>query len=150
MKSFINTKKKGNIMHISDALLVLNSKFHYESDKKYFDHWKILSNSTGWGGDCEDYALTLSWLISDGNIFKFLFNLIFMRHSIWFVRLPNGDGHAAIKIGGNYYDNIQKTGVSLSHLKERKYKFIYPMLFTFVFFKMSLAIIFNPIYKRLN
>ena len=58
---------------------------------------------------------------------------------MWYVFTPSGEGHAIVKIDGIYYDNIQKRGVTKKHLKEKGYKFVFPMVFPYVFLKMLLS-----------
>jgi predicted transglutaminase-like cysteine proteinase len=116
-------------MQIEDALKIINSKFIYKRDKrKYFDHWKVLYGEEKWEGDCEDYSLTLVWLISDRNVLKFLWNITFC-YILWYVISPNGEGHAIVKIDGFYYDNIQKKATSKKELIDQGYKFKFPMIF---------------------
>lgn len=127
-------------MKIQEALSILNSKFVYKSDKKYFDKWKILTGEEKWEGDCEDYALTLMWLLSDRNILKFLWNIMTFEFLMWYVKLPSGEGHAIVKFKDLYYDNVQKKGVTFNYLKHiQGYKFKFPMLFPFVYFKLLIS-----------
>ena len=125
-------------MEIENALKLLNSKFLYTPDKhKYFDKWKILTGEETWKGDCEDYSLTLMWLLSDNNLFKFLWNILSFKFLMWHVNY-NG-GHAVVKINGLYYDNIQKKGMDKETLNSLGYDFKFPMFFPFVFVKLLLS-----------
>jgi predicted transglutaminase-like cysteine proteinase len=137
-------------MQIDEALQTLNAKFKYKNDTfRWLDYWRIMANDGDkWEGDCEDYSLTLAWLVSDKDILKFLWNLISFRFLIWYVKSPNGEGHAIIKIDGLYYDNIQKKGVEKSILKEKGYKFVYPFVLPLFLIKMILASIFGVFIKR--
>ena len=56
-------------------------------------------------GDCEDYALTLLWLISGKSMLKFWFNLITFKAQIRRVITKNGGGHAILRYGNMYADN---------------------------------------------
>lgn len=128
-------------MRVEEALKILNSKFEYKADKiRWLDQWRIMSNDGDkWLGDCEDYSLTLAWLVSDKNILKFIWNLITFKFLIWYVLSPNGEGHGIIKIGSLYYDNIQKKGVTKEVLRQKGYKFRLPLLFPTVFFKLLIG-----------
>jgi predicted transglutaminase-like cysteine proteinase len=108
------------------ALKELNLKFVYKKDGK-IDVWRILDGDGVWEGDCEDYSLTLIWLLSDRNIIKFLWGILTFKYLIWYVKSPNGVGHAIVKINGMYYDNIQKKATSATELKTKGYKFVFPL-----------------------
>lgn len=124
-------------MKIEDALKILNSRFVYKKDKyRYLDTWTIMHGDEKWIGDCEDYSLTLAWLVADQNVFKFVWNLVTFQFLIWFVKSPSGEGHGIIKIGDLYYDNIQKKGSTKEYLKGKGYRFILPLVFPVVLFKM--------------
>jgi hypothetical protein len=124
-------------MELKQALDILNSKFVYKRDHKYFDSWKILHGEGSWEGDCEDYSLTLMWMLSGQSVIKFFWNIITFKYLMWFVK-TNGTGHAIVKIDELYYDNIQKRGVTKEHLIKSGYKFVFPMLFPYVFVKLLL------------
>lgn len=128
-------------MLISEALKILNSKFKYKIDQiKWLDHWRIMiGDGDVWYGDCEDYSLTLAWLVSDQSYAKFTWNLITFRFLLWYVNAPNGEGHAIIKIGDLYYDNIQRKGVTAEELTQKGYKFKLPVIFPIVFFKLFIG-----------
>lgn len=79
------------------------------------------------------------WMLSDRSVVKFLWNILIMKHLMWFVKSPNGEGHAIVKINGMYYDNIQKRATSKEGLVKQGYKFKFPMIFLFVYVKMFLS-----------
>jgi predicted transglutaminase-like cysteine proteinase len=127
-------------MEINEALKLLNSKFVYKKDRhKYFDEWTILHGDGKWEGDCEDYSLTLMWLLSDRNIFKFFWNITMFRFMMWFVAAPSGEGHYIVKIGELFYDNIQRKGRTREELIRQGYKFRFPMLFPMVYVKLMFS-----------
>jgi hypothetical protein len=127
-------------MELKQALDLLNSKFVYKADpRKYFDSWKILYGADKWEGDCEDYSLTLIWLLSDKSLIKFIWNITVFKYLMWYVKTSNGVGHAVVKIDGLYYDNIQKRCVSKQFLLEQGYNFKFPMLFPFIYIKLILS-----------
>lgn len=127
-------------MTIDGALKMLNARFVYKNDKyKYIDVWTVMHGDGKWEGDCEDYSITLMWLISNSNVFKFLWNILIFKHLMWFVKAPSGEGHAIVKIDGMYYDNIQRKATSEEDLKKKGYKFVFPMVFPFVYSKLLLS-----------
>lgn len=87
-------------------LAELNSSWKYKYDHDQYaskEHWKIMKEAP-YIGDCEDYALTLLWLISEKSMWKFWLNLITFRAQIRHVR-NNGGGHAVLRYGSMYADN---------------------------------------------
>ena len=137
-------------MVIEEALKTINRKFKYKSDTfRWLDHWRVMVNDGDvWHGDCEDYSLTLAWLVSDKNILKFIWNLITFKFLIWYVLSPNGEGHAIIKIDGLYYDNIQKKGCSKDQLKAKGYKFVFPLIFPAVALKFAISLVGGLVIKK--
>ena len=79
------------------------------------------------------------WMLSDRSVVKFLWNILIMKHLIWFVKTPSGEGHAIVKIEGMYYDNIQKKATERRVLKEKGYKFLFPMIPPFVYLRLFLS-----------
>ena len=137
-------------MEIKDALKILNSKFKYKSDTfRWLDHWRVMVNDGDvWHSDCEDYSLTLAWLVSDRSLIKFIWNLVTFRFLLWFVKSPGGEGHAIIKIDGLYYDNIQKKGRSKDQLKAKGYKFVFPLIFPAVALKFAISLVGGLVIKK--
>ena len=135
-------------MKIDEALKLLNSKFSYKSDKyKKFDTWNILHGDGKWEGDCEDYSLTLMWLLSDKNILKFIWNVTTFKFLMWFVTMPSGVGHAVVRINGFYYDNIQKKATTREEMEKQGYVFKFPMIFPIVYFKLVSTWVFGLFFK---
>jgi predicted transglutaminase-like cysteine proteinase len=137
-------------MQIEEALDTLNSKFEYKSDTfRWLDHWRVMVNDGDvWHGDCEDYSLTLAWLVSDMSLVKFIWNLVTFRFLLWFVKSPGGEGHAIIKIDGLYYDNIQKKGCSKDQLKAKGYKFVFPLIFPAVALKFAISLVGGLVIRK--
>jgi predicted transglutaminase-like cysteine proteinase len=137
-------------MIAEQAIKTLNSKFKYKADPfRWFDHWRVMVNDGDvWYGDCEDYSLTLAWLVSDQSLIKFIWNLVTFRVLLWFVKSPNGEGHGIIKIDGLYYDNIQKKGCSKDQLKAKGYKFVFPLVFPIVALKFAISFIGGLFIKK--
>jgi hypothetical protein len=126
-------------MQIDQALQILNAKFKYKYDKRYFDKWTILSDLDGWEGDCEDYSLTLCWMLSNQSMVKLLWNILTFKYLFWYTLSPSGSAHAVVRVGGLYYDNIQKKGVTAEALKDAGYVFKFPLVSPIVFLKMIAA-----------
>jgi hypothetical protein len=117
-------------MNTQQALDLLNERFVYQADRPgLVDRWHILSGDGPWRGDCEDYALTLMWLVSDRSWLKFWLALLTFRHVMWHVRVgPNRTGHALVKINGQWYDNIQQRPVSAELLESEGYHWSHPII----------------------
>lgn len=85
----------------------LNSSWTYEYDKEKYgrrDHWKIMKEAP-YVGDCEDYALTLLYLISEKSLLKFWWNLLTFKAGLRRVITENGVGHVVLRYGKMYADN---------------------------------------------
>lgn len=83
----------------------LNEYWAYKYDVDQYavkEYWQIMKEPP-YIGDCEDYALTLLWLISGKSMWKFWFNLLTFRAQIRHVR--NDGGHAVLRYGNMYADN---------------------------------------------
>lgn len=125
-------------MDIQSALDILNSHFKYQTETSKMEKWRILGDGN-WKGDCEDYSLTLMWLISDSQTWKFWWGILSIKFLMWMVLAPSGETHAIVRIGGLYYDNIQKRGCTKEELIRKGYKFKYPMIAPYVFLKMLIS-----------
>tara|TARA_S200002703_G_scaffold46390_1_gene40236 strand:- start:882 stop:1313 length:432 start_codon:yes stop_codon:yes gene_type:complete len=117
-------------MKREDALAELNATWKYRYDSEQFnrpEYWTIMKEAP-YEGDCEDYALTLLWLMCDRSMFKFWIALITNEAQIRRVITKNGGGHAILKIGDDYCDNWTKEFVSwktMSELGHKKYLWLY-------------------------
>ena len=95
-------------MQLVDAVSEVAGQFDYEADRlRLFDSWHVLTEQQGrYRGDCEDFALTVFWRLADGNIWKFLWNvLITHQYRIYRVRDRNGDSHAVGCFRDQWFDN---------------------------------------------
>jgi hypothetical protein len=123
------------------ALNTINQAFVYQPDPKIYgipiDTWRIISKD--WKGDCEDYSLTVIWLYSDRNIFKFIWNILSIRFLIYFVSLSNGEKHVVTRFESKYFDNIQQKLVTKEELEKQGYRFIFPMISPIVFGKLFVS-----------
>lgn len=125
-------------MQIESAILNLNAKFVYKSDTG--DDWKILRDEGKIYGDCEDYSLTLAWLICDKSILKLIIAFLTMRFTLWYGHTPSGEGHALLYIRGyGWIDNIQQTLTTKKSLKIKGYKFRFPFLPPLFFLKWGMS-----------
>jgi predicted transglutaminase-like cysteine proteinase len=116
----------------------LNSRFSYQPDQG--ETWRILTGDGPVQGDCEDYALTLIWLIEGRSMFRFWWALVTFRYVLWHCRSPQGEGHAVLWMrGAGWTDNIQKRILpSRRDLKARGYRMSFPILFPLVALKFLL------------
>lgn len=86
-------------------LAELNASWKYKYDEDQYatkEYWTIMKEAP-YIGDCEDYALTLLWLISGKSMWKFWWNLITFKAQIR--RVKNSGGHAVLRYGNMYADN---------------------------------------------
>lgn len=103
------------------------------------DNWTIIKDFDGKVyGDCEDYSLTLVWLISGQNKTAF-WQLLKSKYSLYFVKV-GGVGHIVLldRASGKYIDNIQKKLVDKSVLKSRGYRFKFRVPILFIKLKLIL------------
>lgn len=93
------------------AVEKVNSLFEYEYDKDQYqaaDYWRVLDVSLDKDqGDCEDYALTVAWLLAGQSRWKFLWMLLTKKFRICFVTV-NGGGHAVLEHDGLMVDNWKR------------------------------------------
>lgn len=127
-------------MNIQQALKILNSKFVYTAEtSRWIDKWRILRGTDKLYGDCEDYALTLMWLVYNQSVIKLLVNLTLCKFVLWHVTSPSGEGHAIVRYKQLYYDNIQRRGVTKDDLLAQGYKFKFPMLFPYAYLRLVIS-----------
>lgn len=120
-------------MHFMEANNKVADKFVYVSDSNQYSFkevWRVIDTSKDqWKGDCEDYALTVLWLISDRSIIMFLFNLLVNpTYSIWHVTTPSGAGHAILRYEDMYVDNIQRKWFHKSDAAYKSYDWKFPIV----------------------
>lgn len=102
-------------------------KYCYVYDKPNRDLWHILKPDEHgvYKGDCEDFALTVLWLLCDKSRIKFWDELIFGDSKLCYVQSKSG-GHAVLKVGDQYIDNWTKEFVSKEEMEKLGHKFIKP------------------------
>lgn len=107
---------------MSDALDALRARFIYRSDIR--EKWRILRDEGQVWGDCEDFSLTLAWLISGRILWRFWWNAITFRFIIWHCVTEQGEQHACIWVRGKgWADNIYSTWS-----KRKRFKLIFPWI----------------------
>ena len=93
------------------AVEKVNSLFVYKYDKDQYnmaDYWRVLDVSSEEDeGDCEDYALTVAWLLAEESRLKFLWMLLTKKFKICFIS-TSGGGHAILEYQGLYVDNWKR------------------------------------------
>lgn len=109
-----------------------NKKWVYEADK--IDGWSVTNR-----GDCDDYALTVAWIVSDHSWIKFWFNVFFFRVLFYHVYTGTED-HIVLKYKGQFIDNI-----NMSWRDDHGYKAKFPYLWLppFVVLKVIFGKLFN-------
>lgn len=107
-----------------DALAELNATWKYRYDTEQYlsrDFWTIMKEPP-YEGDCEDYALTLLWLMNDKSMRKFWWSLITYKAQMRRVITRNGGGHVVLKMGDSYCDNWTKEFVTWDVMSELGHK----------------------------
>lgn len=94
-----------------EAVEKVNSLFEYEFDKEQYnaaDYWRVLDVTQEKDqGDCEDYALTVAWLLAGQSRLKFLWMLFTRKVKICFIS-TSGGGHAVLEHDGLIVDNWKR------------------------------------------
>lgn len=83
--------------------------FRYRPDRRglFGGQWRILDpDDPQPEGDCEDFALTLSWILSARSPIIWLSNLYNRDFEIWTGKSDRGNRHAVLYWRGNWIDNI--------------------------------------------
>lgn len=119
----------------------LNERFSYRADTG--EHWRVLKGEGPVTGDCEDYSLTLIWLLEGRSMLRFWWALITLRYVLWHCLSPGGRGHAVVWCRGRgWTDNIQRRMVA--KLPDG-YRLRFPYLVPLVVLKF----LFRPVLKRI-
>ena len=98
-------------MDLHSAVKIVADKFQYKADKNLIlDGWSIMRDRSGvYQGDCEDFALTVFWHLSEQNLFKFLLNLIVLhKYKLIWCKSHDGELHFVGRYGDLYFDNWTK------------------------------------------
>lgn len=104
-----------------------SERFEYISDRNHYDQrdaWYIMESKDGkFYGDCEDYALTLLYLLCNRSLFKFWFYLFTRRAKLQYCKTKRGVGHGVLVYKSKYVDNIQKKFVTKKDMIDAGYRF---------------------------
>jgi predicted transglutaminase-like cysteine proteinase len=109
-------------MNSEEANKEVASRFKYVTDKvKYgfFETWSVMDLSEEvLTGDCEDYSLTVLWLISEKKLGTFLYNVLLNpKCGMHYVRFKSTwEGHAVLSHNGKFCDNIHRKWFSKADL----------------------------------
>jgi len=98
-------------MNKYEAVVQVNKVFEYQYDKDQYrvaDYWRILDMSQSKDrGDCEDYALTVGWMLADQSPMKFIKMLLTKKIKICFISYVDGS-HAVLEYEELIVDNWKK------------------------------------------
>ena len=86
----------------------LNRRFEYRGDTSKLDKWSILKGDGVLYGDCEDYSLTLIWMMEGKSMVRFWLAICMCKYRLWHCASPRGVGHAVLFHDGKWIDNIQR------------------------------------------
>jgi predicted transglutaminase-like cysteine proteinase len=120
----------------------LNQRFVYQSDDG--EQWNVLTAKSPDKllGDCEDYSLTLAWMLSGESMLKMWFNILTLKFIIWHCKSPAGTGHAIMWIRGHgWTDNIQRKVVTRKTIKNMGYRLKFPYVGPLALFKYYVSAI---------
>ena len=99
------------MMDKGEAVAKVNNVFEYQYDSDQYqvaDYWRVLDMSQDKDqGDCEDYALTVGWMLADQSPMKFLWMILTKKIKICFISYVDG-GHAVLEYEGLLVDNWKK------------------------------------------
>lgn len=107
-----------DLAHMDEHVEHLNEtwKYLYDDDQYGSDTWHIMKEPP-YEGDCEDYALTLLWLMSGKSMVNFWINVITMQAQLRRVRMKRGGFHIVLKVGNLYADNWTKKFVTWEEME---------------------------------
>lgn len=113
---------------ISAAVRDLRRRFTWRRDQGG-DRWRILTAPAGaLVGDCEDYALTLAWILAGRSRRGLWRDVILLRSVVWFCVTERGEGHAMLwRRGLGWSDNIYR-GWSATPRHRRRFPVVAPLL----------------------
>ena len=81
-------------------------RFKYTPDKR--GSWDILDpHDQEPKGDCEDFALTVAWILAGESWLGLVMDMLLFRSVVWLGRADNGEPHAFLwRRGEGWIDNI--------------------------------------------
>jgi len=129
----------------------VNSLFVYEFDKVQYnavDYWRVLDvDSEKDEGDCEDYALTVAWLLAGCSRIKFLTMLFTGKFKICYVTV-NGGGHAILQHEGFYVDNWKRAWCLKSDYERDYAKYDWKYQYAYSPFRVIINLIKGKFWKK--
>ena len=135
----------------------LKATFEYFSDTRKYgkrDAWYIMNPdplAKEWPvykGDCEDFSLTVLYHYSDKSWFKFWWSIFTYKAQIRYCYVDTPDrGHAVLKLGDVYLDNIFGTTTTKEAMEEKGYVFKQPAFLWFLPTTVALKLLLGKIWK---
>lgn len=94
---------------MSDPVEDFIERFRWSADGR-FGGWKLLDPVMPIG-DCEDFALTVAWLLAGRSKLKLIWGILTFRYVFWFcLSAGTGSLHWVLWVRGHgWIDNIQPT-----------------------------------------
>jgi len=104
----------------------LRKRFKYRKDDT--NKWKVMDAEKGpLYGDCEDFAVTALWILSDRSWTKFWWKVTTLQAVVWKTTV-NGEGHIMLWVKGKgWIDNIYPYW-SPTPRHKKVFPYIVPML----------------------
>lgn len=111
-------------MGLDDAIEYVSERFVYQLDKARFtDAWYVMREQGGhMYGDCEDFALTVFWLMSGKSLLTFLWRLLITSEYELHAVKSNGSStvnHCIASYHGNWFDNWTKDEMNAGHFFDK-------------------------------
>ena len=99
-------------------------------------------------GDCEDFALTVLYHYSDKNWLKFWYYLITYKAHMRYCYVDTPDrGHAVLKFGDVYIDNIFGTTTTKDEMEAKRYVFKEPAWLCFAPTTVAIKLLIGKLWK---
>lgn len=95
-------------MNIKEAVEYVGKRFVYEADPKVIgDTWHVLPlKDDKFTGDCDDFAMTSLWYISDQKWTRFLYHLLIThKYEIYRCKTVNDGWHIISCVDDLWFDN---------------------------------------------
>lgn len=108
---------------LDDDIATFISRFHYEVDIR--DRWSRIEDTAR--GDCEDFALTILWILAGRSWWRLFWWVLTLRAMPWYTR-AGGQPHIMLWIRGRgWIDNIHPNW-SIKPKHPRIYPILAPVL----------------------
>jgi hypothetical protein len=128
-------------MDIHSANRIVSCGFQYQAESN--DLWRILDTTKPtFKGDCDDYALTVLWLICDRSIGELKNELLSGKAKLWFCDTPFGK-HNMLEYKGSFCDNVERKWMSKKEYEQKGYKFIRSHSPWLVLYRLGFTAIFK-------